>query len=75
VNAGGLRVGSAKRCEGSELIWQYSSPWLSVGLPVCCPRCGAQVTLVAAPGPDKGPYVVPMSPRHDREIAQGAEDA
>jgi hypothetical protein len=59
------------QCEGSELIWQYSSPWLTIGLPVCCPCCGQQVTLV----PDKEgvpkPYALPMSPVHERPADNG----
>lgn len=53
------------RCEGSEYVWEYSSPWLVAGLPVCCPRCGSLVTLTTLVQPE-GPNL-PMSPIHDRE--------
>lgn len=58
---------TSRRCSGSEMLIQYSSPLLTMGMPMCCPRCGNLVTLVQDREDVPKGYAVPMIPDHDRE--------
>jgi hypothetical protein len=57
-------------CEGSGYIAGRSELWLQPGLPACCPRCGALITLL----PDRTDIprwaVMVKVPDHEREVIE-----
>lgn len=57
-----------QECPGSGTVIEYSSLYLGIDMPMCCPRCGGLVALVPDRHDTPVHYALPMIPKHDREI-------